>query len=788
MPTAHDYTGVPGPSRARATNAANKDSSSDGSSAKQTKRVPLKQLNPNAQTFQQGAGSFRRLTRSSAKTSTGQNHNFKQSSASSKKRYSPYEPRKQNTRKKPDEAHLPPLNNFPQDQTIQESREESTTIERSGTNQSSNAATDPGPRRGRRSTASRQGALPEMQQECIRDAINIIIGQPQPKISQPVQQVSTSLPSNMRRMEVAQRHEPYPYYYPNQMYGTNPAHATLPVTGMDTGAQVLPPGLQMQGLVAPLPDNSMTTHACDLEDVSPMAAEPDAMTQNPGSKRHVFDINDRGSYPLVTQLAPPEHQKSTLEQMVLSPTPLAYRMSIFSPENINGSSATNFLHNNYARFSEADHELLVKARGSLSQYNRTDSRFYRHEKSYDDDWILSDDINEPALPTNRADSATQEITRFAFRQHQMKQAGSSLFKSRYCQEVSYASGTNNAIGTLVPMHEEYRADYYYTLGRQSEKQRILADYAEKMADQRDRYMEEAKHRGTHDWLQVYLDTPTATSLHRKKYKDHGHHSRKNRRVDIITARTRFRVVDWMLELLDDEKALSPESYHVAISLIDRYLSAKARRRYDQHGMIFSDEMQEVGVTAFSIASKYIDYLPPKVRWFADMTEYQAEKRDILERERDFLKEMSCELSSPTPFHFLQEMITSLNLTAKQFRPSRRAALYLCDLSRLDYKLLEFDNSIIAASCLFLGLAAFDFADLFRSRRHIPFCHLNMKKTSLLRCIDALYRQYEQGPLPSVTKEPYCVERWQVTVLTLRRSSLSIPSHFEQQLQKLSSRW
>jgi G2/mitotic-specific cyclin-B, other len=71
----------------------------------------------------------------------------------------------------------------------------------------------------------------------------------------------------------------------------------------------------------------------------------------------------------------------------------------------------------------------------------------------------------------------------------------------------------------------------------------------------------------------------------------------------ITASMRAMLVDWLVDIHSKFRCV-PETLHLTVNIIDRYLSTVEVTR---------DILQLVGVTALFLASKYEEIYPPEVK-------------------------------------------------------------------------------------------------------------------------------------------------------------------------------
>ncbi|KAI5423638.1 hypothetical protein KIW84_030018 [Lathyrus oleraceus] len=90
----------------------------------------------------------------------------------------------------------------------------------------------------------------------------------------------------------------------------------------------------------------------------------------------------------------------------------------------------------------------------------------------------------------------------------------------------------------------------------------------------------------------------------------------------ITTNMRRTLVDWLVEVADEYKLL-PETLHLAVSYIDRFLSIHSLNR---------SKLQLLGVSAMLIASEYEEITPPKAVDFCQITDNTYELHEVLEME------------------------------------------------------------------------------------------------------------------------------------------------------------
>ena len=111
----------------------------------------------------------------------------------------------------------------------------------------------------------------------------------------------------------------------------------------------------------------------------------------------------------------------------------------------------------------------------------------------------------------------------------------------------------------------------------------------------------------------------------------------------INEKMRAILVDWIIEVHLKFK-LVPETLFLCISLMDRYL---------ERSRISRKNLQLVGVTAMLIASKFEEIYSPTIRDFVYITDDAYTRKDIFDMEEQILKTLQFNVSTPTPYRFLQ---------------------------------------------------------------------------------------------------------------------------------------
>jgi transcription initiation factor TFIIIB Brf1 subunit/transcription initiation factor TFIIB len=99
-----------------------------------------------------------------------------------------------------------------------------------------------------------------------------------------------------------------------------------------------------------------------------------------------------------------------------------------------------------------------------------------------------------------------------------------------------------------------------------------------------------------------------------------------------------------------------------------------------------------------IACKYEEIYPPIVKDFVYITDNAYQKDDILAMERKMLHTLDFDLTTSSPFRFLERYTKIGGLDTFIVNLSR----YLMELSLVNYKMVKYTSSNLAASAVYLA--------------------------------------------------------------------------------------
>lgn len=148
------------------------------------------------------------------------------------------------------------------------------------------------------------------------------------------------------------------------------------------------------------------------------------------------------------------------------------------------------------------------------------------------------------------------------------------------------------------------------------------------------------------------------------------------------------LIDWLIEVHLKFKLL-PETLFLTINMIDRFLEKQSIPR---------TKLQLVGVTSMLIASKYEEIYAPEVRDFVYITDKAYSKEEILKMECQILTTLDFNVTAPSSFRFLERYAKIVNADTPLFNLAR----YLIELPLIEYRMLKYCPSNLAASAIYLA--------------------------------------------------------------------------------------
>lgn len=111
------------------------------------------------------------------------------------------------------------------------------------------------------------------------------------------------------------------------------------------------------------------------------------------------------------------------------------------------------------------------------------------------------------------------------------------------------------------------------------------------------------------------------------------------------------LIDWLLDV-HKRFRLVPETIHITVNIIDRYLMKRQVTR---------DQLQLLGVTALHIAGQYEEIGPPSLSDLVYTTDSAYTAPDILRMQTSILSELEFSFTFPTALSFLETYMIAINV-------------------------------------------------------------------------------------------------------------------------------
>ncbi|KAM7338812.1 hypothetical protein ACRRTK_002296 [Alexandromys fortis] len=181
----------------------------------------------------------------------------------------------------------------------------------------------------------------------------------------------------------------------------------------------------------------------------------------------------------------------------------------------------------------------------------------------------------------------------------------------------------------------------------------------------------------------------------------------------VTGNMRAILIDWLIQVQMKFRLLQ-ETMYMTVSIIDRFL---------QDNCVPKKMLQLVGVTAMFIASKYEEMYPPEIGDFAFVTNNTYTKHQIRQMKMKIRRVLNFSLGCPLPLHILRRASKIGEIDVEQ----HTWAKYLMELTMLDYDMVCFPPSQIAAGAFCLALKILDSGEWTPTLQH----YLSYTEESLL---------------------------------------------------------
>ncbi|KAL0543477.1 hypothetical protein IC582_018573 [Cucumis melo] len=230
----------------------------------------------------------------------------------------------------------------------------------------------------------------------------------------------------------------------------------------------------------------------------------------------------------------------------------------------------------------------------------------------------------------------------------------------------------------------------------------------------------------------------------------------------INEKMRAILIDWLIEV-HDKFDLMGETLFLTVNLIDRFLAQKT---------VVRKKLQLVGLVSMLLACKYEEVSVPVVGDLILISDKAYSRKEVLEMETVMLNCLQFNMSVPTPFVFLQRFLKA----AQSDKKLQLMAFFLIELSLVEYEMLRFPPSLLAAAAIYTAQCTLTRVDGSWSRT----CewHSSYSEDQLLECSRLMVRFHQNaatGKLTGVHRK-YCTSKFNYT-------AKCEPAHFLLQTQQ-----
>jgi cyclin B len=180
------------------------------------------------------------------------------------------------------------------------------------------------------------------------------------------------------------------------------------------------------------------------------------------------------------------------------------------------------------------------------------------------------------------------------------------------------------------------------------------------------------------------------------------------------------LIDWMVEVCQKFRLLS-ETMFLSVHIVDKYMSTQQVPR---------QRLQLVGITAMLVASKVEEICTPLVSDFVYVCDYSFSAEQILSLEVDMLTALGFNLTPATPLHFVRRFSKAARSDSRTHTLSK----YITELALIEYAMLQFKPSLIAAAAVYIARAMVGRTPLWNDTLRY-YTHFN--ESDLFDCVRTL---------------------------------------------------
>ncbi|XP_010467538.1 PREDICTED: cyclin-B2-1-like [Camelina sativa] len=193
------------------------------------------------------------------------------------------------------------------------------------------------------------------------------------------------------------------------------------------------------------------------------------------------------------------------------------------------------------------------------------------------------------------------------------------------------------------------------------------------------------------------------------------------------------LIDWLIEV-HDKFDLMNETLFLTVNLIDRFLSKQA---------VMRKKLQLVGLVALLLACKYEEVSVPVVEDLVLISDKAYTREDVLEMEKAMLSTLQFNISLPTQYPFLKRFLKA----AQADKKCEVLASFLIELALVDYEMLRFQPSLLAATSVYTAQCTLDGFRQWNSTCEF-YCHYS--EDQLMECSRKLVSLHQRAATGNLT--------------------------------------
>ena len=149
------------------------------------------------------------------------------------------------------------------------------------------------------------------------------------------------------------------------------------------------------------------------------------------------------------------------------------------------------------------------------------------------------------------------------------------------------------------------------------------------------------------------------------------------------------LLDWIVDV-HLKFGLLPETLYITVYIIDRYLKNRKVSR---------SKFQLIGITSLLIASKYEEISVPEMSDLVYISDGAYTKSEIISMESEILSAIEYNITFGSSLKFLELYNVMFHMDEELYMLSR----YILELFLVDYLMLKYKNSLLAAVAIFIAL-------------------------------------------------------------------------------------